>query len=192
MSFLWSAINSFCFRETPPRDIGVVSPSPAARGWMGEPEPQSPCSELQPGSSQEAKSMQIPNRKPDVPYYPTCPHVISLQAMVPRHLGKQRKATISLPAGSILFPDPAGPSHICGWKINTSLCVCCVPMQALGSAALQVMNYPVSPLALPYLSNNPIKQLGTFLANTSAGDWQAVQEMPSHYHCKEITIFRCS
>lgn len=72
--------------------------------------------------------MQTPNRKPDVPYYFfffSFVHM-SLHAVIPMRLGKQRKATTSVPAGSILFPDPAGPSHISGCKINTSLCVCSV------------------------------------------------------------------
>lgn len=68
-SFLWSAINSFNSRKTPPRDIGVVSPSPSARaGWVSLSLNLHVQSYSQ-GAPRRPKAMQIPNRKPGVPCY---------------------------------------------------------------------------------------------------------------------------
>lgn len=127
LSCLWSATNSFCFRKSPPRDTGVVSPSPAPRGCMDKPVSVSTSR----ATAKELLGGQKPYRPqteslmfPTISFLLTCPHVISLHAVILMHLGKQESHNQC--ACSILFLDPAGPSHISGCKINTSVCVCSV------------------------------------------------------------------
>lgn len=120
----------------------------------------------------------VQNHKQKAPWFPTvsflpiCPHAISSQAAVPRAL-KQRKGTISVSVGNILFAAPAGPKDINGCKINSSSCVCSVFLsQPLGAVTLRLMNYSTFPSGFVKAMLQP-EQSETFLANSRAGYWQA-------------------
>ena len=110
--------------------------------------------------------MQTPNRKPcgSLPFLfsPLVHTPFPYRQWFQRHLQKERKATISVPAGCILFPAPAGPSHINGCKINSSPCMCSVfLLQPLGAVALQLMNFSTFPsgFALSKQYPNPVRNL---------------------------------